>query len=432
MAARLNQSTKCTHCRTQLASPESLARHQRFNRKCVELQRETKYGTKSTPPQTPYAQNTSMEEETTPPGGLSGNGNEIGIYKGDIPAQSRPMAMNSFGSSSVPSRPSLPSLPSLPTYALNDPLPSNASELYNALFQGFCQHLGKSAGTGSGVIGFLLEEVRNFNNTCYNPESIEKLKSELTVLLNGFQFHLDQVYKGVTLDYIFNPARGAGGANREQTDMLALYKFFHMIYAKHKSYRHRQKWLLKFRMFAPYFCLDRSRLRLKDQERADYLTHASEVFGGEYAELLRQIYLRDNEVSVTTLRNWVDIFHWFSMQFMMIKKIVMWRLMNPIPKAELFFNINKVTEKLNVLNELLGASPQGRMTPQSQQGPTMESTMMSSGSGGTGLSSQFGPSNVAPYQSQFAPSTFTSNVPAGANVSANLPANANVSGNFAR
>jgi len=81
-------------------------------------------------------------------------------------------------------------------------------------------------------------------NSCFSPESLEKLKNELNTWLNAEEYHINSVWNGIEAG-VFNPARGRGGSSDEERDIQAKYILMKWKKMQVMNDKHKQFWASK-------------------------------------------------------------------------------------------------------------------------------------------------------------------------------------------
>lgn len=319
-------STTCEYCNSTLSSVESLNIHKKRNKKCLQLQSEhqaTRFGRGEVTnggSGTRFATSTAAEVETS---------EDIRVVSG----------------------------PEVKTE--NDRTDGPDGKVVHPYLLGLAQIIAAQHGgrddirSSDNLIGFLEEEIRGFDNSCFDKTHLQELKTELMTWLDAFKHHINSVWEGV-LAGVFNPARGRGGNTAVQQEVVAAYMIAKWKMLAIMSPRHKDFMLRKVAMYAKYETLD---LKGTESFTVPQGSVLARVYGEGYvwrASTGGPTSGR-SEYVIRTLGDWAHVISWFIWKFAMAKKVIMKRLKHPVPLT-LAHNIKK---QYNDVLAYLSKSPNG-------------------------------------------------------------------------
>jgi hypothetical protein len=181
------------------------------------------------------------------------------------------------------------------------------------------------------LMGFLEEEIKNYQNSEYDNKYVDEVKQELFQWMEAFKHHINSVWEGV-LEGVFNPARGRGGNTQLQQEIVAAYMVADWKKVSVKNARQRAFIVRKMGLYAKYETLQ-----------------GGETFQATSGSLLSRVYgegftwsggvrpttpgtlNQKGEYMLQNLGDWAHMISWFTWKYIMAKKVVKARLHHPVP-----------------------------------------------------------------------------------------------------
>lgn len=306
------QAVVCEHCDSKLSTLNSLKSHLVNNKRCCKIQKEKQLSHDQTHPRKKRFQ---VQEESE---------SEI-----------------------IRIKPEAGALP--PTTVIVDPV---IQKHFLGLVQAIVtRHGGRDdVKNKDNAIGVAEDEVMNYQNSLYDPSSLQKIKIELQTWIQAFRYHVNCVWSGVQ-DGFFNPARGRGGETAIQQEISAAYML--AGWKKKESLNPRLKTFIKQKMalYAKYESLQQG-----------YRVPQGHPLGNVYGETMT--WRGPGEYPIQTIEDWSNVISYFGYLFGMAKKVIYARLKEPLPLSELVMGTKQhYAELLNWLSR----SPDGYAGPRSSE-----------------------------------------------------------------
>lgn len=269
-------SSKCQYCKTQLASADSVERHQRFNKRCIKLRTEVDEQQQSSP-SSPHYTHTSLESEAS--------------------------------ASISPINPDLPQQQAL-------------KEVFQIISTDKVQKLMA-----------LTEEVKELKNSCVDQKYVDETKNELLILINHAINHLTTVTSFVVRDGTFNPLRGKGGRTDAENKVIGAYFLMGMLKMKMASERHRRALQKMHKQFDNFF-----RVPIGTNTQQLEALHAqwrSILPSEEESKIGAMSWTVGSDVRLQTTEDWALAIEWLGWVCLKTKLIVKMHLKHPVPVADI-------------------------------------------------------------------------------------------------